>query len=113
MLFPLAPIPGLESAATIRWICTISCGEKFAKFGGDGTSIERKSNCEMVGTIDSEAPASMVYQNKLTAFLIMIASGIVYNLAAHLNIAGKHVLMQPIPAQATVIVYIPAFQNHA
>jgi len=26
----------------------ISCGEKFAKFGGDGTSIERKSNCEMV-----------------------------------------------------------------
>ena len=63
--------------------------------------------------IDYEAPASMVYQNKLTAFLIMIASGIVYNLAAHLNIAGKHVLMQPIPAQATVIVYIPAFQNHA
>ena len=29
------------------------------------------------------------------------------------EIAGKHVLMQPIPAQATVIVYIPAFQNHA
>ena len=49
----------------------------------------------------------MVYQNKLTAFLIMIASGIVYNLAAHLNIAGKHVLMQPIPAQATVLYIFP------
>ena len=55
MLFPLAPIPGLESAATIRWICTISCGEKFAKFGGDGTSMDVLRSRKRVTLIPPEA----------------------------------------------------------
>ena len=65
MLFPLAPIPGLESAATIRWICTISCGEKFAKFGGDGTSMDVLRSRKRVTLIPPEALDAGSYEDPL------------------------------------------------
>lgn len=48
MFFPLVLTPGLDRAATIRWMWASSPGGKVAKTGAEGSFAARKSNWETV-----------------------------------------------------------------